>query len=214
MKAAGIKPIEPPPLKGKYPFDYPFTHDLGLANSMAKMGTALAGVEAQPIVWPDMKALDEKIRAERAPMPEATKERLREIALTKPRNVGDEIARMLEGKSLPQVYEEAAKYLSEDLKGLTAKYAHLNPGQQRMVCGNRMRAKWKALHLNAKTRGKTDDGAKPQDKAAPAAAAAQPARDAEHAAQRDRKKGNDRGPAKKDAKKADNRHPRPAKRRG
>lgn len=132
-----------------------FERDHVEAKRHAKMGESLAGVDGRPpIVWPDMQKVAADAKAARPPMTEETKAKLRAHSIEKPRNVGDEIARMLEGKSLPEVYEAAAKYLGEDLKALTAKYAHLNPGQQRMVCGNRMRAKWKAENLNAKTRAK------------------------------------------------------------
>lgn len=60
------------------------------------------------------------------------------------RDIGDEVATMLRGcKSLEEVYQAGAKYLKVDLQELRDRYAHLNPGQQRMNIGNRMRAKWK-----------------------------------------------------------------------
>lgn len=133
--------------------DWPFTHDLGLHREFAAMGRHLVGDVGRPIVWPDMKKVAEEARAARAPMSDETKEKLRALSAAKPRSVGDETARALEGKTLPEVYEVAAKALGEDVKALIDKYKHLNPGQQRMVCGNRMRAKWKAENLYAKTRG-------------------------------------------------------------
>lgn len=53
---------------------------------------------------------------------------------------GDAIAVKLLGKDLDTVYAAAAKALKEDEADLRAKYAHLNPGMQRMNLGNRMRA--------------------------------------------------------------------------
>lgn len=129
-----------------------FERDHRQAKIFAKMGESIAGVAAlPPIKWPDMKKIE---AAAKKPMSEETKTALRQHAAKKPRSVGDDIARRLEGKTLPEVYEEAAKYLSTagTVKDLLAKYQHLNPGQQRMVLGNRMRAKWKAENLNAKTR--------------------------------------------------------------
>ena len=52
---------------------------------------------------------------------------------------GDELAIMLRGKSLDETYEFAAQVLDVVLADLYAKYEHLNPGQQRMVLGNRIR---------------------------------------------------------------------------
>jgi len=52
---------------------------------------------------------------------------------------GDEIATMLRGKDLDDVYEYAAQVLGVALADLYAKYEHLNPGQQRMTLGNRIR---------------------------------------------------------------------------
>lgn len=60
------------------------------------------------------------------------------------KDVGDDVAVMLrEAKTLDGVYQVGAEYLGVPEQELRAKYAHLNPGQQRMNIGNRMRAKWK-----------------------------------------------------------------------
>lgn len=60
------------------------------------------------------------------------------------RDVGDPIATALRAcKSLDDVYRRAAKYLGVPDADLRAKYGKLNPGQQRMNLGNRMRNKWK-----------------------------------------------------------------------
>ncbi len=59
-------------------------------------------------------------------------------------DVGDEIAVLLRDcKDLEAVYAVAAKYLQVTVKALKEKYGHLNPGQQRMCCGNGMRYLWK-----------------------------------------------------------------------
>lgn len=53
---------------------------------------------------------------------------------------GDEVALLLrESKSLDDAYRIAAKYLKMKETELRARYGHLNPGQQRMCCGNLMR---------------------------------------------------------------------------
>ena len=52
---------------------------------------------------------------------------------------GDDLAVFLRGKSLEQVYELATKVFGPG-NGLRARYGHLNPGQQRMNVGNRLRA--------------------------------------------------------------------------
>lgn len=60
---------------------------------------------------------------------------------------GDEIALNLRGKPLEHVYEIVSEIISEGtdekpediLKQLMIKYSHLNPGQQRMCLGNRLR---------------------------------------------------------------------------
>lgn len=60
------------------------------------------------------------------------------------KDVGDPVAVMLRDAKTPdQMYATAAKFLGVPEKELRAKYGHLNAGQQRMNCGNRMRAKWK-----------------------------------------------------------------------
>lgn len=53
---------------------------------------------------------------------------------------GDELAKKLRGVELDDVYAAASKVLGESQAALRAKYAHLNPGMQRMNLGNRMRA--------------------------------------------------------------------------
>lgn len=140
------------------PGDYPFTHDLGFARVAAAMGRSLVGVDvARPIVWPDMKKVEEQVRAARAPMSDATKEHLRSLAAAKPRNIGDEVARQLQAAgsnrlTLARLLKDSLK-LPEDPKEIMEKYAHLDNGRYRMTIGNRMRAKWRADNLNAKTRG-------------------------------------------------------------
>ena len=52
---------------------------------------------------------------------------------------GDEIARFLRPRALIDVYVSAACLLREDVVFLRQRYAHLNPGQQRMNLGNRIR---------------------------------------------------------------------------
>lgn len=104
-------------------------------------------LQKRPIVWPDYN--DPKVRSSMfrppVPMSAETKEKLRAIAPK--RDVGDEVAKMLrEAGSLDETYAIGAKYLREKEPALRKKYAHLNPGQQRMVIGNRMRAKWKKEH--------------------------------------------------------------------
>lgn len=52
---------------------------------------------------------------------------------------GDEVGRMLEGTTLAEVYLKASHLLGVTEAELLVKYGHLNPGQQRMNLGNRMR---------------------------------------------------------------------------
>jgi hypothetical protein len=52
---------------------------------------------------------------------------------------GDELAQELRGATLEAVYQRAARALGVTEAALRAKYAHLNPGMQRMNLGNRMR---------------------------------------------------------------------------
>jgi hypothetical protein len=60
------------------------------------------------------------------------------------RDNGDDVAVLLRDCStLDDVYAAAAKYLGVPEPELRAKYGHLNPGQQRMNCGNRMRGEAK-----------------------------------------------------------------------
>lgn len=67
------------------------------------------------------------------------------------RDNGDTVAIILRAcGSLAEVYKAAAKHLGAPEKDLVAKYSHLNPGQQRMCLGNRLRGAQKAglLKLN------------------------------------------------------------------
>jgi hypothetical protein len=57
---------------------------------------------------------------------------------------GDEVARLLAGKDLPAVYAITSKKLKVPVAELEAKYAHLNPGMQRMNLGNGIRRMKKA----------------------------------------------------------------------
>lgn len=54
-------------------------------------------------------------------------------------DIGDKTADRLRGKTLEEAYVVAAKALGESVKDLASRYGHLNPGQQRMCLGNRMR---------------------------------------------------------------------------
>lgn len=64
------------------------------------------------------------------------------------RDVGDEVATLLRKcSSLEETYKTASEYLGVPEAELLAKYGHLNPGQQRMNLGNKMRFKWKKEHL-------------------------------------------------------------------
>lgn len=55
-------------------------------------------------------------------------------------NNGDAVAEKLEGKTLDEAYDIAARVLKVDAKELRKKYGHLNTGMQRMSLGNRMRS--------------------------------------------------------------------------
>ena len=56
---------------------------------------------------------------------------------------GDDLAVVLAGHGLDVIYSAAAVVLSTDESELRQRYAHLNPGQQRMNLGNRIRSTWK-----------------------------------------------------------------------
>lgn len=53
---------------------------------------------------------------------------------------GDPVADMLRGKTLDECYSIASEHLNSSVKNLAIKYGHLNPGQQRMCLGNRLRS--------------------------------------------------------------------------
>lgn len=55
------------------------------------------------------------------------------------RDSGDEVAVMLEGKTLDEVYTIAAKRTKNEEKELRSRFKHLNPGMQRMNLGNMIR---------------------------------------------------------------------------
>jgi hypothetical protein len=52
---------------------------------------------------------------------------------------GDETAMNLRGKTLEEAYDIGSQYLGETVTALKSRYSHLNPGQQRMCLGNRLR---------------------------------------------------------------------------
>ena len=56
---------------------------------------------------------------------------------------GDDLAVALAGHGLDVIYSAAAVVLSTDEPELRQRYGHLNPGQQRMNLGNRIRSTWK-----------------------------------------------------------------------
>ena len=79
-----------------------------------------------------------------APIPTKAAEERKERAKTGQTDIGDEVALLLrQCESLDDVYRAGAKFLEQQVEDLKKKYAHLNPGQQRMVIGNRMRAEAK-----------------------------------------------------------------------
>lgn len=57
---------------------------------------------------------------------------------------GDSVATLLRGLNLEEVYATAAEELGETVEKLKSRYSNLNPGQQRMCLGNRMRGARKA----------------------------------------------------------------------
>ena len=63
------------------------------------------------------------------------------------KDTGDEVALTLrEAKTIEDVYRIGAKYLGVKVQELKDRYGHLNPGQQRMNVGNKMRAHWRKHH--------------------------------------------------------------------
>jgi len=62
---------------------------------------------------------------------------------------GDSVASHLRGLELGEVYELVADKLGCSEKELMARYGHLNPGQQRMNLGNRLRGFYKQLERQA-----------------------------------------------------------------
>lgn len=68
----------------------------------------------------------------------------KEKAKSGQRDVGDEIAAMLRpAQTLEDVYKIASDYLGVPVIELKDRYSKLNPGQQRMNLGNKMRFKWR-----------------------------------------------------------------------
>lgn len=57
----------------------------------------------------------------------------------KSKDNGDQVAHMLRGKTLEEVYTIASDMMDVEFEDLVARYAHLNDGQQRMCVGNRLR---------------------------------------------------------------------------
>lgn len=90
----------------------------------------------------DVEGLEEEAKAARSVVKKSYKERYlkAKAASGKATQIcGDGLSQILVGKTLEEVYEFAADEMGIDLDDLHAKYEHLNPGQQRMVLGNRLR---------------------------------------------------------------------------
>lgn len=66
-------------------------------------------------------------------------EQRKERARSGQRDIGDEVAELLRGKSLEECFTAAARFLKVPEDELHKKYDHLNPGQRRMNLGNKMR---------------------------------------------------------------------------
>lgn len=64
-------------------------------------------------------------------------------------SIGDTVANFLDGMSPEEVLQAAERILGLEENELTEKYAHLNPGQQRMNGGNRIRAALKRGDIKA-----------------------------------------------------------------
>lgn len=64
-------------------------------------------------------------------------------------SIGDTVAEFLDGMSPAEVLKAAERILGLEDDELTTKYAHLNPGQQRMNGGNRIRAALKRGDIKA-----------------------------------------------------------------
>jgi hypothetical protein len=62
---------------------------------------------------------------------------------------GDEVANLLAGRSVEETYEIVEGKLGLKPGTLAAKYANLNPGQQRMNAGNRLRGAVKRGEVEA-----------------------------------------------------------------
>lgn len=90
-------------------------------------------LELAPVKGPSFAAQPTKHAVE-------TEKRKKEFGIS---HVGDDVGAMLQGRSLDEVYAIAAKYLGVPEAELRSKYGKLNPGQQRMLCGNKMRAEAK-----------------------------------------------------------------------
>lgn len=95
-------------------------------------------------VHADLLALAPTVGSFYANQPTVAGVAARERAKRGEKDVGDPVAVMLrEAKSLDDVYRIGGAYLEVQVADLKKKYEHLNPGQQRMNIGNRMRGKWK-----------------------------------------------------------------------
>lgn len=96
----------------------------------------------------ELRKVDPSFNTRAARLPTVASVARTERAKAGVRDVGDEVASTLRNcKDLEAVYTAGAEYLGVPLPELKAKYGHLNPGQQRMNIGNRMRAKWRKEHV-------------------------------------------------------------------
>jgi hypothetical protein len=91
-------------------------------------------------VCPDTLELAPKSRAKRPPTKHAADQQA-ERKQKGLRDNGDPVAQFLrDAVTLDEVYKRTAIALELNEQELRAKYTHLNPGQQRMLCGNLLRA--------------------------------------------------------------------------
>jgi len=105
----------------------------------------------------------------------------------------DDVASRLRGLPIDQVYVEAAEALETTVEALSAQYAHLNVGMQRMNLGNRIRGAAAAKEQAAK---KAEAQAAREAQAAEKAAAKEAAKEAAEQAKAEEK-------ARKEAEKAE-----------
>lgn len=127
------------------PADWSVSHFVRISDKRVREDSPEVKDSTSFFVHPDLLDLAPVNRNPYGRQPTMADVKRREVQRTTGlRDNGDEVAELLRSaKTLDDVYRIGARFLGVKEAELRAKYEKLNPGQQRMCVGNRMRGKAK-----------------------------------------------------------------------